>query len=93
MSNVASQIKTNGISRAEVFSELDAEYGLERDRESWLKCYFHRVGSDLLHSKGECMVCDWKRHINSVREEDVRNWSFIEAWEWHDIWMRKYSAF
>lgn len=89
MEHLRPPIKINGITDSELFTELEAEYELHYDLDRWSNCYFHQVNSDLLHVEGFCVACDWNRHINSVSEEDKRNWNFIEAWEWDDIWREK----
>ena len=85
-------VKISRITRKILSEELDSIYGLDRDKDSWGNCYFHRVKSDLLHDKGLCMACDWKSYINGVSSEDIRHLNFIEAWDWSEIWHRKNNS-
>lgn len=78
--------QVKGITRELLKEEVDAEQESLYDMHSWNNCYFHREKSELLHEKHQCMVCDWKRYIGSVKQSDIDNLDFIEAWEWEDVW-------
>ena len=78
------------INKLQLNVEIDSFLILSREAERWPSCYFQNVGSDLLHVEGLCISCDWKRYVQAVTESELDNWSFVEAWDWPDVWLRKY---
>lgn len=82
-------VKLSRVDKKEFSEEIQAEIDLQESDYGWSNCYFNTVKSDLLHEEGECIACDWKHYMNTVSEEDKRNWHFIEAWEWDNVWKER----
>lgn len=85
-------IKFSKINFKDYQTEIEADIELCLSKDSWSNCYFHKLGSDLLHPEGECISCDWEHYMKTVSKKDKENWNFIEAWEWESVWEYRQSS-